>query len=274
VSAHAEERDPSTGLPVLTTRVGRAGSGDHRYFGHGTFTELLGTENYAGVMAMAVCGRRICDDDRRMLDDLSVIMSAADPRIPPLKLCRLLASYGSVLASFAGAQLCLENDLIGPWTTRYAAETLVELRRLVGDRIDDAAFVEAEMNALLQRKKRLVGYGVPLRRRDERLDALRAEVTRRGWHARPFWQLQEAFSILVQSQRKLGSNLATGVSALLLDMGFSVEEVPALTTFLMQNCFAANAVEGARQAPAILRALPPDTVTYVGLPPRASPRAG
>jgi hypothetical protein len=268
-----EEREPSMDLPVVTTKVARAGHDDHRYFGYGAIRDLLGKETYAGVTAMAVCGRRVSREDRQMLDDLSVIMCAADPRIWPLKLTRLLASYGGVLAAFGGGQLCIEGDLIGPWTTRYAAETFVELRRLIGDRLDDDLFVEAEMKGLLQRKKRLVGYGVPFRERDERLDAVRAEVEKRGWHVRPFWRLQEAFSILVRSERNLGPNLGAGVSALLLDMGFTTEEVPAVTIFINQNCFVANAVEGARQKPAILRALPEHTVTYVGVPPRTSPRA-
>lgn len=269
-----EEREPVVSLPPLVTKVARALHDDHRYFGYGAIKELLGHETYSGVMAMAVCGRRVSLEDRQMLDDLSVIMSAADARIWPLKLTRLLASYGGVIAGFAGGQLCVEGDLIGPWTTRYAAETLVELRRVIGDRLDDAPFVEAEMKALLQRKKRLVGYGVPFRQRDERLDAVRVEVTKRGWHLRPFWRLQEAFSLLTRSERNLGPNLGTGVSALLLDMGFTVDEVPAMTIFINQNCFVATAVEGARQKAPILRSLPAETVRYVGAPPRKSPRAG
>ncbi len=265
-----DERDPFAGLPVVTTRVARAGYDDHRYFGYGALADLRGQENYAGVMAMAVCGRRVSEEDRRMLDDLSVIMSAADPRIWPLKLCRLLASYGGTLASFAGAQLCLEGELIGPWTTRSAAETLVELRTAIGERLDDETFVAEEMMALLARKKRLIGYGVPFRDRDERLDAVREEVVKRGWHTRPFWRLQERFSMLTRSERNLGPNLGTGVSALLLDMGFTIDEVPAVTIFMNQNCFVATAVEGARQRPAILRSLPPHTATYVGRPPRTS----
>lgn len=274
MSDERRENDEPGAPATVTTKVARAGFDDHRYFGFGALAELRGHEDYAGVTAMAVCGRRISVEDRRMLDDLSVIMSAADPRIWPLKLCRLLASYGGTLAAFAGAQLCIEGDLIGPWTTRYAAETLVELRGRIGDRLDDAAFVESTMKALLARKKRLVGYGVPFRQRDERLDAVREEVKKRGWHVRPFWRLQEAFSVLTKSERNLGPNLGTGVSALLLDMGFGVDEVPAITIFMNQNCFVANAIEGARQQDPVLRSLPPETVEYVGPPPRTSPRAG
>lgn len=263
----------SPAVPALVTRVARAGTDDHRWFGHGALTELLGREDLVGLLATAACGRRLPHDARRMLDDLSVMLTGADPRIWPLKLCRLLASYGSTLAAFGGGHLCLDNDLIGPWSTGAAARTLVQLRALLGERGVDDASARAAMQAFLQPIRRVAGYGVPLRRRDERLDALRTEVAKRGWHARPHWRVQEAFSEVVQAQRGVGPNMAIGAAALLLDMGFGADEVPVVMTLLMVQCFAANAVEGARQRPAVLRALPAHTVAYVGRAPRASPRS-
>ncbi len=41
----------------------------------------------------------------------------------------------------------------------------------------------------------------------------------------------------------------------------------------MQNVIVANAVEGAAQAPSVLRKLPAETVCYKGAPPRRSPRS-
>ena len=46
-----------------------------------------------------------------MLDDLAVILSgAADPRIWPLKITRLVGSYGGTIAGFVAGQLCTECD--------------------------------------------------------------------------------------------------------------------------------------------------------------------
>jgi hypothetical protein len=137
----------------------------------------------------------------------------------------------------------------------------------------DAARIDAAVTDHLARTKRLAGYGVPFRDRDERQDALRERVMQRGWQERPFWRLQEAFSRRVHEARGLAPNAGAGASALLLDMGFTVPQVPAIMTVLMQNNFVANAVEGAAQAPAVLRSLPPEAVSYAGPPNRRSPRA-
>lgn len=261
-------------VPSVVTRVARAGYDDHRYFGYSLFTELLGSETCTGLNAMAVMGRRVDGASRAMLDDLAVIMTVADPRIWPLKVTRLVASYGGTLAAFAAGHLVLEGDLLGPWSTLYAAELWDELRGAIGVGIADAAHVEREMSSLLARRKRLAGYGVPFRSRDERMDALRTRVEQRGWHERPIWRLQETFSRRVQTERGIAPNIAAGAAALLLDLGFTVPEVPAIMTVLMQANFVANAIEGARQAPAVLRSLPLEAATYVGVPPRKTPRAG
>jgi len=257
----------------IPTRVAHGGHDDNRYFGYSTFAELLGDETYTGLNVMAVAGRRVDRASREMLDDLAVITTVADPRIWPLKLTRVVASYGGTLAAFAAGQLCMEGDLIGPWSTRFAAELWAELRNAIDDDCADDTRVQAEMTSLLARRKRLVGYGVPFQAHDKRFFALRQRVEQRGLQGGPHWRLQEAFSRRVEAERGLGPNILAGASALLLDLGFSVAETPALMTFLAQHNFAANAIEGARQAPAVLRSLPVDTATYVGEPPRESPRA-
>ena len=58
-----------------------------------------------------------------------------------------------------------------------------------------------------------------------------------------------------------------------LDLGFAGHEIGALATYLNQNCFVANAVEGAAQSAEVFRKLPDDTIDYVGVPPRESPRS-
>lgn len=260
-------------VPAIVTHVARAGYDDHLYFGHSTFAELLGAETCTGLNAMAVTGRRLDGASREMLDDVAVLMTVSDPRIWPLKLTRVVASYGATLPAFAVGQLALDGELLGPWTALYAAQLWEELDHAIGD--DEGlgtARAEAEMSSLLARRKWLPGYGVPFRPRDERLDALRQRVELRGWQDRRFWRRQELFSRVVQRERGIGPNVGAGVSAVLLDLNLTVAEVPAMLTALMQNNFAAAAIEGARQAPAVLRSLPVDTAHYVGAPPRQSPR--
>ena len=261
-------------VPTIATVVAHGGHRDNRYFGYSTFGDLLGSETYTGLNVMAVSGRRVDPETRAMLDDLAVITTVADPRIWPLKLTRVVASYGGTLAAFAAGQLCMEGDLLGPWSTRFAAELWVELRDAIGeDAVGDPDRVNAEVGALLARKKRLVGYGVPFQTHDKRFEALHRRVEERGWQDRPFWRMQEVFTRRVREERALGPNILAGASALLLDMGFTAAQAPGVMTFLAQNNFAANAIEGAQQAPAVLRSLPVECAVYVGEPPRKSPRA-
>ena len=60
---------------------------------------------------------------------------------------------------------------------------------------------------------------------------------------------------------------------MLLDLGFDVRQVSVMGHMLILPTIVANAVEGAAQAPAILRCLPDDAIDYNGPPPRLSERA-
>lgn len=255
---------------ALITRVAHAGHGSHRFFGHDLFGELLGKESFTGMVALSIVGRRISTEDKELLDCLSVVLSVADPRIWPLKINRLVGAYGGTLAAF-GAQLCVEGDLIGMWSAGYAAQTLMELRTSLTKSPDETP--EAELVAFLETKKRLTGYGVPFRPRDERLDALRECLEKRGRTSLTFWRLQERMSEIVLRTRGIAPNIVIGAAAMLLDMGFEARQVSAMAHFFNYPVFVANAVEAANQAPAILRRLPDETIDYIGPPPRVSARA-
>lgn len=250
----------------LTTRVAHAGHGAHRFVGHDLFGGLLGEESLTGLIALSVTGRRISSEEKELLDCLSVVLSVADPRIWPLKINRLVGAYGGALAAF-GAQICVEGDLIGMWSAGYAAQTLVELHTALTQSCG------ADLDALLEAKKRLTGYGVPFRPRDERLDALRECLEKRGRTNLTFWQLQEQMSEIVLRTRGIAPNIVIGAAAMLLDMGFEVRQVSPMAHFFNLPVFVANAVEGAAQAPAVLRCLPDDAIDYIGVAPRLSERA-
>ena len=94
---------------MIQTRVARHVFGDNFYFGHAVAGDLLGGETFAGLMAMAAKGRRPSDEERVVLDAIAVILTSADPRIWPLKLTRLVASYGGTLAGFGAGQLAMDG---------------------------------------------------------------------------------------------------------------------------------------------------------------------
>jgi len=257
---------------TLRSRVGYTVFGDNRYFGYGTVSDLLGNETFTGLLATAVLGRRADDEMRAILDDISVIITAADPRVWPLKIARLVASYGGEISGYVGGQLCIEGHRIGPPITRYAAEMLLKLRERIADEEPDSALV-SEVRGMVERGERFIGYGVPFREIDERMVALRAMVAERRRADLPFWKLQEMLTPIVLAERGIGPNVGIGLAALCLDLGLAPREIGTLLTVLNANCFVANAVEGAAQASEILRKLPDETIDYVGAPPRKSPKA-
>ena len=255
----------------IRTRVAHAGFDDHRWFGHG-IRSLVGGETLLGLIMLAACGRRPRDEERQLLEDLAVILTVADPRIWPLKIARLVASYGSMMAGLGAAQLCVESDALGPWVGGPAAELLIEVRGAAGEEPDDAAFARAARDVIAKHPAPF-GYGVPLRRHDERYLMLRARLEQLGRTSLPWWRLQERLTALLRAERQVEPNAGIGAAAMLLDMGLSPAQSRVVTVFVMEHLFLAHAVEGAEQAAPILQELPVESVRWVGPAPRRSPRA-
>ena len=256
--------------PAITTRVAHAGFHDHRWFGHAVFGELLGEETALGLVLLAVRGRRATEVERALLEDLAVTVTVADPRIWPLKIARLLASYGSPLAGFGGAHLCVESDALGPWLADSAGRLLLEVGE--ADDADDETFTRAAREALRKRPMPF-GYGVPLRPRDERFLALSKRISAHGRSTLKWWRVQERLTEHVRAEHGMEPNIGIGGTAMLLDMDLSPEQARVVTVFAMAHLFLANAVEGAEQRSSILQSLPASAVHYAGPAPRVSPRA-
>lgn len=258
---------------MITTRVAALGFPDHRFRGYSVLRELVAHETTASLIALSIGGRRLSPDETAALDDLAAILLVADPRIWPLKLIRVVASYGGALAGYAAGHMVVEGDRIGPPTSRYAAELLVELREAVGARLDDRAAIAEEARRLIANRKRLIGYGIPFRPFDERYVALRERVVRRGRADLPYFRLQDVLSEVVKTDRRLPPNIGIGSAALLLDMGFDPVESAAIIHFVNQPVFIANAYEAGTEPSPELRVLPPGAIAYSGVAPRESPRA-
>lgn len=255
----------------IATRVARAGFEDHRWFGHAVIAELFGSESLLGLVMLAATGRRPSAEERRLLDDFTVAITVADPRIWPLKIGRLIASYGSAMAGFGAAQLAVECDAIGPWVAEPAARMLMEIQEQAGDVADDEAFTRAARDAIAKRSI-LYGYGVAFRPHDERYLALRRRLEELGRTSLPWWRLQDRLTEIVRAEKRTEPNVAIATAAMMLDMGLSPTQARVVTVFAMEHMFYANAVEGAEQSAPILRELPADRVRYAGPAPRDSPR--
>jgi hypothetical protein len=256
----------------ITTRVGHAAWGENFYFGHAVNGELAGNETYTGLVAMAVGKKRLSADERAVLDDIAVIMTVADGRIWPLKMARVIAAYGCTLPAVAAANLCIERALIGHWTSGTAAAALVELERAIDGHVEDHARVEQHVRQRLDAGERWVGFGVPFRDRDERVESLARCVVAKKRENLRYFRLLGTLSDVLHRRKSLRPNVGAAVGAVCLDLGFTPREVSLLSVALGQTDYLSNAWESAASAPELLRTFPSDCVQFRGKPRRKSPR--
>jgi hypothetical protein len=260
---------------AIETRVAHAGYDESRLCGYRLFEELVGRESIAGLFGLVTGGRRLTPAQAAVLDDVAVINSVADPRIPLFKVTRLACSFGGGLEGLAAGMLCLDCTHIGGWYVIPAvAGHLVELRKQVGDAIDDTDSIDAAVRERLLPLEVVPGFGVIFRERDERIEVLeRAIVERHQRHHLPYWRIQKRVSAVLGAERGLTPNETLSLAAVWLDLGFCPEEIGPLATALSFAPFLANVAEGWRQAPPALQRLPSERLHYVGPAPRVTPRA-
>jgi hypothetical protein len=258
---------------VVPTRSAHWGWDEHRYFGHKVFEELTGSESFMGLTALSVLGRRLPAEDCAVLEDAANTLTMADPRIWPLKLTRVVASYGGTVAAAAAGLLIEEGAQIGPWACGRAAGVLVGLHEELRGRQDDAELVKAAVVRYLETHAFIWGFGTPFRPRDERLVAFARCMREKGRNALPYYRTMGAVAAAVRELRRAEPNIVFALAAVCLDMGLDVDDIGPITTTLMQHMFFAAAVEGARESPPVVRELPPEYVAYAGREARTSPRA-
>ena len=100
-------------LSPLTTRVGRADWGDNRYRGYGVLAELAGHDGFWSMISLAVGGPRLDDGQSRLLDDLATCTFAGDPRIWPLKIVRVVGSFGQLYPALCAGMLPMQHAQVG-----------------------------------------------------------------------------------------------------------------------------------------------------------------
>ena len=259
-------------MKEILTRVAYCGVDEYRFCGHSVFGELIG-ESYLGVAALSLLNRRLDPQEQQLLDLMSVILTAADPRIWPLKAGRLVAAYGSPESGLLAANLCLIGSKMGSHSIAIAAALLVDIRADIDDeQVSSDELCDAALG-VMRKYRRVPGFGVPGRRYDKRLLVLDEHIRRLKRHHRPYYETKSA---VIRAARELSirvpPNIALGAAAACLDMGFSPEDMEPLGMLFLLNAVLANAVESAREPSSEMKRLPASRVRYIGPPERQSPR--
>lgn len=267
---------------TLKTRLAHAGWNDHRLRGRSLFKDVLGDHtSFWDLWSLSLGGPALNDTDRKVLDAMAVCNTAADPRIPPMKLIRLLSSYGSVMAGISGGFAYQENAIIGTWTLGISARDLTDIcaaiRKDTSLTSSSDEKVERAIRGVLQQwaaeDRRPAGFGVPARPVDERVAALRKRMETLNRNSGRYWILAHRVEAALSRKRPLPLNIAGACGAACLDMGFKPRQIGVFAIAFAQHAFAGNAVEGAEDAPERLQKIPDSSISYTGPKDRLSPRA-
>lgn len=260
--------------PVILTQVAQMGAHDHLFAGYEVFRELLGQETMMGLLALSAGVLKLSKEDITLLNDLATINMLGDQRIWPVKLARVVSSYGSALHGFCAGNLMHANPLIGAGNGQRSAVFLQEIMQAIGgaDNLDDVAAVEVQIKIIIARE-RWLGFAVPLRGTDERMDTLKKHLHNTEHTKKPFWRLVMLIEQYLLRTQQCGVYILTAVGALMLDMGFTPQQSGWMMVMMLLGNFSAAAFEGGQQKSEVLQKLPLSFVSYEGSPPRQSPRA-
>jgi hypothetical protein len=254
-------------------RVGHIGDDDNRFCGASVFTELAPRGDGAvELLALAVGAPRLTAIDREALRCVALCTTSPDARVWPLKLARTLASYGNPVAGCYGAQLGNASRSMGPGTATGAATSLVWLRERVGDEPDRAALTDAVV-AHQRERGRILGFGVPFRKEDERLLAMHRFLADHPTTRRPTWRLHTQVIEVMRALHGLEPNVVFPSAALFTDLGVPPHRAGMLLSMIMGHNFAAHAIEAAEQDGPWLQELPSSAIDDHSRAPRRSPAA-
>lgn len=251
-------------LGPLPTNVGAARWGDNRFRGYSVNDDLEGRTTTWDALSLSVDHRCLTRDEVAILDDFVTCNLVADPRIWPLKVTRLVSSYGNASIGILAGIYSTEGGRVG-WSAFADAAAFLQRLLREGD-------WSSRVTAALERGEIVPGFGVVSRGEDERAVGLKRCVERRGRSDFPAWTCARLVDEQLRPRGK-PMNIAAGGAAILLDVGFNPEQIRSLGPAVLYPNYLANAVEGAAQAPEILRRLPDSAIDDRTPAPRKSPRA-
>jgi hypothetical protein len=254
--------------PRPIQRVGHIADHDNRFCGSSVFGELSErVEAPTDLLAIAFGAPKLDAAARDVLRCVALSTTSPDARVWPLKMTRVLASFGNPYAGFFGAQLGNFSDRMGPGTASVAAASLVWIASRIHKDSDQAA-VAATVATHVAERGRIAGFGVPFRKQDERLVGLHRLLAGHVATRRPMWLLHERVIEIMRAEHGVEPNVVFPVSALFLDLGVAAHRAGMLLSMLMAQNFAAHALEASEQDGPYLRELPFETIEYRGRAPR------
>jgi hypothetical protein len=248
-------------MDPIFTRVGLIIDGDNRFFGRSSFDEWPQDITCASDTVLTALRARITPAAREAMRLAAITLMSPDARVWPLKLTRLLSSYGDPVAGYFGAQLVSAGRIMGPGAGTAAARALCFVANETGAEGSDEEVARAAHAWRERCNNRVGGFGVPFRDADERRVALLRLAAGGPVVEGRYWRLHER---VVRAMEPARPNIAFSIAAMLLDAGIDAEHVGIAMSMLMTHVFLAHAIEGVDDG-ARANTLPVESVHYVGV---------
>jgi hypothetical protein len=255
----------------VITRLARAGYREIHFRGLELTSDLI-DESIWSVLSIALGNRRLTPEQSRVINALVVVSAVGDPRIWPLKVARLVASYGHPFAATAAGASFLDEIPLGPWAMRLAGDFLADAMARTSNLAQPTEALEAA-RAIANERKPVPGFGVAGREEDERYVAFAEWFPQQSVEPGDHWRLLLRLADSLEPEFGMRPNIAGAFAAVGLDFGLDPLEIALFTLASAHWATMANAREGLRESPELLRRLPDEYVEYVGPAPRLSPRA-
>lgn len=254
-------------MTPIDTRIGLIQRDDNRFLGHSTYEHWVKAWAAPSDANLVAMGIELTPLNREAMRMVCLGGTSPDARVWPLKLSRLLSSWGDPVAGYFGSQLVTAGKVMGPGAVQGAARCLSFLSAQLGDEftVDEVAKALAAFRAM--NAGPIGGFGVPFRPVDERRIALLRFVGD-GPLRRRFWRIHEVLDV-ARPNPNTAPNVGLSFAALLLDSGVLPERCGLATSVLMSHVFLAHAVEAADIEGAQLNAWAPELVKYEGTAARS-----
>lgn len=256
----------STHVGVFRTRVGACWPGTRAVFrGQDLHRDLAGA-SAMDIFLFGITGRRLGDNELRLLDGMWALTGYADTRLWNNRVAALTANARSLPSLAIAAGLAASDARVfGGGPAFFAIDFFLRAgqQRQAGD--DAETIVAAE----LAERRRILGYGRPMSSTDERLPPLQALAEREGLAEGPHFKLAfEVEQVLLRRQPFLKLNYAGATAALAADLGLTARQYQLYNVFKTMLGMPPCIVEAAEKPEGTLMPTPCANVIYEGHPPR------
>lgn len=214
---------------------------DHQVRGRSLFGDLA-AKSFMQLTVFAIAGIEISAGDAALLDELAAINLTLDRRAWPMAVTRRVGARTRdyAAATVAGLAMMGTHVLAGA-----AAADCARFLVCVHGRE-----VRAEVDRVLARRMRVMGFGRPVVGPDERVPRMQAALTRHGREALPYVSTMRDVEAAFVSAKGLHATSAGWVAAILLDYGLTPDHIHAIANaWVALNVWAQAAYSVERGGP-------------------------